>query len=417
MENWKENTIEHLCKRIQSGGTPKSDMAEYYGGEIPFVTIEDITASDRYLTKTKKSITEEGVRNSAAWVVPVDSIMYSIYATLGVPLINKIKVATNQAILNLIVNSHKIDREYLYYYLLSLKSQIYQFSTQTTQSNLNAAIVKSFKVRYPENITEQTRIAQILSKADEAISQTEALIAKYQRIKTGLIQDLLTRGIDENGNIRSKATHEFVVKNGMEVPVEWEVDNLEKYCNKIGDGVHSSVTFSVGESVPFLFVSCIKEGEILWKNTTQISEIEYERIGIKVNKNDDVVLYSVVGSYGNAVKVSGATKLAFQRHIAYMIPQKGILNANFLEVLLNSQYGKKQADFFAIGNAQKTITLGALKNYTIILPPIEEQENVLQAIQKQEKIIKDCQNHLTKLQSLKKGLMQDLLSGKVRVNN
>lgn len=309
-------------------------------------------------------------------------------------------------------NEQNLDLKFLAY-LLSTESK--KYVSYLGNPKLMNGVVSEISLSIPASKSEQTRIAQILSKADEAISQTEALIAKYQRIKMGLMQDLLTRGIDKNGNIRSKATHKFVVKNGMEVPVEWEVDNLEKYCNKIGDGVHSSVTFSIGESVPFLFVSCIKEGEILWKNTTQISEIEYERIGIKVNKNDDVVLYSVVGSYGNAVKVSGATKLAFQRHIAYMIPQKGILNANFLEVLLNSQYGKKQADFFAIGNAQKTITLGALKNYTIILPSIEEQEKVLQAIQKQEKIIKDCQNYLTKLQSLKKGLMQDLLSGKVRV--
>ena len=92
------------------------------------------------------------------------------------------------------------------------------------------ALIK-LKIDLPEDKSEQTRIAEILSTADKAMAHTEALIAKYQRIKTGLMQDLLTKGIDEHGNIRSKVTHKFVVKNGIEVPEEWDVDSLGLYCN------------------------------------------------------------------------------------------------------------------------------------------------------------------------------------------
>ena len=83
-----------------------------------------------------------------------------------------------------------------------------------------------FTFQAPE-IAEQERIAEILSTVDAAIEQTQALIDKYGRIKRGLMQDLLTRGIDENGNIRSKETHKFSVKNGIEVPDEWDVVHLE----------------------------------------------------------------------------------------------------------------------------------------------------------------------------------------------
>ena len=74
--------------------------------------------------------------------------------------------------------------------------------------------------------TEQSKIAEILSTVDQAIDQTEALIAKQQRIKTGLMQDLLTRGIDENGNLRSEETHEFKDSPLGRIPVEWEVKTI-----------------------------------------------------------------------------------------------------------------------------------------------------------------------------------------------
>jgi type I restriction enzyme S subunit len=235
MKNWKTEILNNLCTRIQSGGTPKSDKNEYYGGDIPFVTIEDITASDKYLFETKKSITEIGLKNSSAWIVPKNSLMYSIYATLGSPLINKIDAATNQAILNLMVDSKKVDNEYLYYFLLFLKNKIHRFSTQTTQSNLNAAIVKGFEIIIPQDLCEQFHIVKVLSTIDQAIGQTEKLIAKYQRIKTGLMQVLLTRGIDDHVNIRSKTTYKFVVKNGIEVPEEWDVVDFEEATNVITD--------------------------------------------------------------------------------------------------------------------------------------------------------------------------------------
>ena len=108
---------------------------------------------------------------------------------------------------------------------------------------------------------EQIRIAEILSTADEAIEQTEKLIAKYQRIKTGLMQDLLTRGIDKHGNIRSKATNKFVVKNGIEVPEEWEVNSFKEVCSIIQDGTHLPPS-RIEDGIWLLGVTNIINGEL-----------------------------------------------------------------------------------------------------------------------------------------------------------
>ena len=99
--------------------------------------------------------------------------------------------------------------------------------TGTSFPAISAKDLSKVSIKLPP-LSEQQKIAQILTKVDEAITQTEKLIAKYQRIKTGLMQDLLTKGIDKNGNIRSEATHEFKDSHLGRIPVEWECDFLPK---------------------------------------------------------------------------------------------------------------------------------------------------------------------------------------------
>ena len=98
-EDWEVVKFEDVCDRLQSGGTPKTTTKEYYGGKIPFVKIEDISNSGKFLDKTKITITEEGLKNSSAWLVPRNSLLLAIYGSLGAITINKIELTTNQAIL------------------------------------------------------------------------------------------------------------------------------------------------------------------------------------------------------------------------------------------------------------------------------------------------------------------------------
>jgi type I restriction enzyme, S subunit len=270
------------------------------------------------------------------------------------------------------------------------------------------------EVLLPE-FTEQQSIANILSKTDQAIAHTEALIAKYSRIKTGLMQDLLTKGIDENGNIRSEQTHEFKDSPLGRIPKEWEVKNLLELTLKIGDGTHSSVKFSENDEVPFLFVSCIRPNRIDWNKMTSIGLDEYKKISKGKEPKKGTVLYSLVGSFGNAVTLNSDDKLSFQRHIGFIETKRDILLPEFLTLFFNSIYGNLQANDLAVGNAQKTITLGALSEFKILKPSIEEQNLIIEKVSIIEKHISQIETELAKLQSLKTGLMQDLLSGKVRV--
>ncbi|MCJ7634819.1 restriction endonuclease subunit S, partial [Candidatus Bathyarchaeota archaeon] len=92
-KGWLWTYFESISRELKAGGTPLTKIKEYYDdGNIPFVKIEDIVGSSKYLYGTKTRITEQGLRNSSAWLVPRDSLLYSMYASYGEPIINKIEV-------------------------------------------------------------------------------------------------------------------------------------------------------------------------------------------------------------------------------------------------------------------------------------------------------------------------------------
>jgi len=320
----------------------------------------------------------------------------------------------SSTMVKLVFDENKNDRLFLYYQLKFIE---YFLKSQTNGSGIphvDKEVLLSINVENFE-FTEQTQIATILSKVDEAITQTEQLISKYTRIKTGLMQDLLTKGIDEHGNIRSEATHEFKDSPLGRIPQEWEVKRLSELSLKIGDGTHSSVRFSENNEVPFLFVSCIRPNKIDWTKKTSINLDEYMKISRGKEPKKGTVLYSLVGSYGNAVTLDSAIKLSFQRHIGFIETKRNELVPDFLTLFLNSIYGNIQADDLAVGNAQKTITLGALNQFQILKPSFKEQKLIVEKNKFIQIHLTEIETQLSKLQSLKTGLMQDLLSGKVRV--
>ncbi len=113
---WEEVRLGDVAIKMQSGGTPKATNKDFYTGNIPFVKVNDITNSGKYLKYTKVHITKEALNSSSAWVVPENSIIYSMYASVGFVTINKVKVATSQAMINIIPKLEKIDLEFLYYF-------------------------------------------------------------------------------------------------------------------------------------------------------------------------------------------------------------------------------------------------------------------------------------------------------------
>jgi len=186
---WENVTLGELAS-ISSGGTPKSSIEKYYNGSIPWVSIADMTANGKCITSTKKKLTANGVENSSAKVYPKETVLYAMYASIGECSIAKVEVCSSQAILG-IRPKEGLGFEYLYYYLSSLKQRIKLLGQQGTQANLNAGMVKNFKILLP-SYEEQQKIASILTNADKEIDHLKQQLSDLKQEKKALMQQLLT---------------------------------------------------------------------------------------------------------------------------------------------------------------------------------------------------------------------------------
>jgi len=200
-KDWKIEKLKNIVIKAKMGGTPRSTVREYWGGDIPFAKVEDITSSHKYLFKTSTTITKLGLENSNAWIIPKDSLLITIYGTLGAVAINKIELATNQAIVGIIPRKDIVDVEYLYYWYSFFQPNWNKYVKKSTQPNLTLEIVTNSKLPLP-SIKEQKRITDILSTIDSSIELYYREKEKLLRLRRGLMGVLLTGRVRVVSDVR-----------------------------------------------------------------------------------------------------------------------------------------------------------------------------------------------------------------------
>ena len=273
----------------------------------------------------------------------------------------------------------------------------------TVRESLNFSAFKGFPFQFPASKSEQAKIAEILSAVDHAIEQTEALIAKQQRIKTGLMQDLLTRGIDERGNVRSEGTHEFKNSQLGRIPVEWSATRLGEHC-AVYNNLRKPLSAQVRDG---------KKGDYRYYGPTGVLDYidEYRVEGQYVLIGEDGDHFLKFANQEMTLLVDG--KYNVNNH-AHLIRGKGGVLTEWLHLFF--LHRDITLHLTRQGAARLKLNKAALLELPMAAPKDPgEQRSIL-------KIIDTCrlaQSHtlvnLGKLRSLKTALMQDLLASKRRV--
>ena len=193
--------LEDICLKICSGGTPSSKVADYYNPPtIPWLTTSEVNYSCIYTTK--KSISENGLNNSSAKLIPINSVIVAMYGqgnTAGRVAINKIPLATNQACCNLIINPELADYRFVFYALSAKYNELVALKNGGAQPNLNAKKIREFEIPFPtHNI--QGQIADILSAYDDMIDNCKQQIALLEEAAQRLYREWFVLGIDTQNN-------------------------------------------------------------------------------------------------------------------------------------------------------------------------------------------------------------------------
>ena len=183
------NRLETLFIKGKAGGTPTSTNKDYYNGEIPFLSINDITKQGKYIRYTENHLSQSGLDNSSAWVVPAHSLIMSMYASVGLVTINEIPIATSQAMFAMQLKDKGL-LDYLYYYLSYFKYRhIHKYLETGTQSNINADIVRGIMI--PDYGHEHNiEIASTLQSIDAKIDNELSVLEQFNKQKNYLLSQM-----------------------------------------------------------------------------------------------------------------------------------------------------------------------------------------------------------------------------------
>ena len=177
-EGVEMKTIQDICKRICSGGTPSTSHKEYYDGNIPWLRTQEIDWKDIYDTEIK--ITEEAIANSSAKIIPVNCVIVAMYgATAAKTAINKIPLSTNQACCNLEIDVEKALYKYVFHWLCK-EYQNLKSMGEGSQNNINGKKIKDYFIPIP-SLTEQSRIVSILDTFEASIQNLEAQLKEREK--------------------------------------------------------------------------------------------------------------------------------------------------------------------------------------------------------------------------------------------
>ncbi len=407
MTEWRTVLLGDVCE-VASGGTPSRDRPSYWNGGIPWVTTSRIDYA--LILFAEETISEDGLRNSSSKVFPAGTLLMAMYGqvkTRGRVAVLGIDAAINQACLA-ITPKATVDTTYLFNYLSHQYANIRRMAHGSNQDNLSAELIKTIRIPLP-SIGEQRRIASILSTWDRAIEQTERLIAAKRRRKQALMQQLLT------GKRRFK---EFVRSRAMRdthfgpIPADWRVVRI----GDVADVNKQSLSENTAPQYEFLYldVSAIKQGRIEFPS----ERIRFENAPSRARRipsRGDVIM-STVRPYllGFALADFDTTEVVCSTGFA-LISTRDACDAQFLYQSLYSRHIMRQVEGQLSGSNYPAITSADVERLTLPFPSQNgERSKIGDVLALCDREMGALSQKLETLKRQKKGLMQELLTGRVR---
>jgi type I restriction enzyme S subunit len=337
-----------------------------------------------------------------------DDILVSVRAPVGEFNLSPCDCCIGRGLAAIRITSNDLDLKYLYYHLNHHSIRLSRVEEGTTFKAIKKADLIEFLIARPP-ISDQRNIAKILDTVDRTITQTEQLIAKLRAIKSGLLHDLLTRGIGEDGRVRDpeKQPEEFKETDSGRIPQKWKIVQLSDVAEIImGQSPPGGTYNNRGDGVPLI------NGPAEYGDRYP-RKLQWTTAPTKMCRIGDI-LFCVRGSTTGRINISNDS-YCIGRGVAAVRGIKGVSYTAFLELYLNTLGDQILSEARGSGSTFPSITSPRLSRTEILLPDFEEQKRIIDALESVHLRITSEKKYSEKLQHLKRGLMQDLLTGRVRV--
>ncbi|MCF2446213.1 restriction endonuclease subunit S [Dyadobacter sp. CY345] len=410
-EKWqsiKLNQIASVKGRIGFRGYTKSDLVQKGNGALT-IGAKHINKNNKLNFIDPEYISWEKYEESPEIKVEIGDILMVQRGSLGKVAI--VKELSEPATINpsmVLLKNINCCNQFLYYSLSGeiIQKEIEKITTSTAVPMISQGQIKEFIILLPP-LPEQQKIATILSTVDEKIEVIDAQITQTRELKKGLMQKLLTRGI---GHTKFK---DSVLG---EIPEGWEVVKLGSISDKVTDGSHFSPIPQKDTGYLIATVKDMRFKQFNLSTCVHISKEEYEvlaRNGCSPKRED--ILLSKDGTIGKTFVYKGDQNLVLLSSIAIIRLNTALAFPDYVCQFLKSDIFFKQLEGLTSGSAIRRLVLKAINGIKVILPNIEEQEKIAITLSTIDDKIEILQEKKKNYQELKKGLMQELLTGKVRV--
>ena len=382
----KKLKLGEICE-IQAGGTPSRNKKEFWvQGNIPWVKIKDINS--KYISKVEEHITELGLQFSSAKLFSRGTILYTIFATIGEVAILDIDAATNQAIAGLHLKSEKVLKEYLYFFLLSIKNRVKNDSRGVAQNNINLTYLKNIEVPIVENSIQQ-EICNNLTKINQIITLRNQQLIELSNL------------------VKSRFNEMF----GDIFDTTFPIYRLEELCEFIKDGTHQTPQYTDDRTNGFKFLSSkdVTSGKISWENIKYITESLHNELYSKISPRRNDILLAKNGTTGIAALVDCDEIFDIYVSLAILRFYDGN-NPTYLLYAINSDATKWQFESKLKGVGVPNLHLREIRKTKIPLPPLSLQNEFADFVAQVDKSQLAIQKSLEELETLKKSLMQEYFS-------
>ncbi|EQC45177.1 type I restriction modification DNA specificity domain protein [Bacteriovorax sp. BSW11_IV] len=402
-EGWSRESIGSVGDKFVGGGTPSREVKDYYNGDIPWLTVKDLSEKDFYKGNAEEKITLKAIEESSSNLIEERNIIVSTRMGLGRGIINTCPMAINQDMRAIYLKKSKVTNEYFLQWYKGNSEKVEALGSGSTVKGITLDLLKGIEIPLP-SMPEQKKIAEILTSVDKVIELTEIEIEKLKNLKKGMMQDLLTKGIGHT---------KFKDSPIGKIPESWEKETIGSVGEKF-----------IGGGTPSRAVSEYYNGDIPWLTVKDLSDNDF----YKSTAEEKVTLKAIRESSSNLVEENNiilSTRMGLGRGVintcamainqdmrAIYLKKEKITNEFFLQWY---KANSEKVIGLGSGSTVKGITLDLLKAIELYLPPIPEQKKIVSILESIDKRTDSLILKLVKSKNMKKGLMQDLLTGKVRV--
>lgn len=404
---WKEKTLGEIGEII-GGGTPSTKNSDFYGGNIPWITPKDLSKySERYIYTGDRLITETGLCNSSAKMMPKNSVLFSSRAPIGYIAIAGNDLCTNQGFKSIIVDQNISDSCFIYYLLKYRRDDIISIGSGTTFMEVSGTVFKNFKVKIP-SLLEQKLISATLSCLDEKIEINNKMNKNLEEMSQAIYKSWFV-------DFEPFQDGKFNDSELGSIPKDWtvvKISEVTRESNTGGDAIQKTPMVDNDTGI-----KCVRVGDLTnqrgfdkW-GFTNVNEENFKKYQLK--ENDIVVtrtatlgLNQFIDEDLMAVYNNGLIRIKLNEKVIPLFFYHSINTDKYKEYI-----GRIEGD----SSTRPNMKINYLLSYKLVYPPIEIQEkfvDIISEIRKQRSILYKQTNNLNNVRDT---LLPKLMSGEIRI--